>query len=120
MTTCFPLLIYIFCIILQLFAAYHSGNITKMTENNNSEVDYTKIIIHVVGYIFCILLLKYLCNSGQMIAAWIIVLLPCIITCVSLLSLAKVVNNIPSSASKEYTMSPAVKKFTKEHPINNQ
>ncbi len=91
MTSCLPLLIYIFCIIFQLYAAYHSGNITKLTENNKSEVDYTKIVLHVVCYIFCILLIKYLCSSGRMVAAWIIVFLPCIIAFISFLRFSAIV-----------------------------
>ena len=91
MTFCLPLFVYILFIVLQLFASYHSGNITKLTDNNNLEFDYTKIIIHVVCYIFCILIIKYLCNSNQMVIAWIIVFFPCIIALISFLRFSEVV-----------------------------
>ena len=63
------------------------GNLSKDYEYKDSKrIDYMKVIIHIVCYILCILLLKYLCDTGNIVAAWIVLFLPCIFTSISLVS----------------------------------
>ena len=91
MSTCFPLIVYIFCIICVLFTAYHAGHLNKFTENNKHEIDYVKIVFHLITYAFCILLIKYLCNNNHTNIAWFVVFLPCIFMSISLLSISRII-----------------------------
>ena len=84
MPACIPLYIYIFCIILQLFAAYSTGNLSEYTKENTQQLSYSKIIIHVMIIVFCIFLIKYFCDTGNMTAAWLVLFFPCILASCSL------------------------------------